>query len=153
MSRNKPFWQTKKLTEMTLDEWESLCDGCGICCLYKLEDEESGDILMTNVVCRFFDFENCVCKLYDERHSAMPSCIKLTPSKVEQLKWLPDTCAYRLVLQGKPLPDWHPLVSGTRLSVHRAGVSVKNKVISEVDINMDQLEEYVIDDSEDMPDF
>lgn len=149
MTRTKPFWQTKKLTEMTLDEWESLCDGCGICCLYKLEDEDTGEILMTNVVCRFFDSENCVCKLYDERHTAMPSCIKLTPSKVEQLKWLPDTCAYRLVLQGKPLPDWHPLVSGSRLSVHRAGVSVKNKVISEVDINMDQLEEYVVEEPED----
>lgn len=146
MIHNKPFWETKKLTEMSLDEWESLCDGCGICCLYKLEDEETGEILMTNVACRFLDPQNCVCMLYDERHSAMLSCIKLTPSKVANLKWLPETCAYRLVLQGKPLPKWHPLVSGERQSVHRAGISVKGKIISESDVNMDHLEDYAIEE-------
>ena len=149
MTQNKPFWQTKQLTEMTLDEWESLCDGCGICCLYKLEDEDTGEIFMTNVACRFLDSEKCVCVLYDERRSAMPTCIQLTPSKVEPLNWLPDTCAYRLVLQGKPLPDWHPLVSGSREGVHRAGVSVRGKVISEVDVNMDKLEDYVVEESDD----
>ncbi|MDK2980693.1 MAG: uncharacterized protein PWQ55_1040 [Chloroflexota bacterium] len=148
MSDERPFWLTKRLDEMTQAEWESLCDGCGICCLYKLEDEDSGEVFMTNVACRFLDREACVCMLYEERRSAMPTCIQLTPAKVAQLKWLPDTCAYRLVLQGKPLPAWHPLVSGSRETVHEADVSVRGKVISEVDVNMDDLEEYVVEESD-----
>ena len=143
MKKEQPFWETKKLTEMTLQEWESLCDGCGICCMYKLEDEDTGEIFSTNVACRFLDPQSCTCMLYDSRKSAMPSCIKLTPSKVENLKWLPDTCAYRLVLQGKPLPDWHPLVSGDPQSVHRAGISVKGRMIPESEADMNHLEAYV----------
>ena len=150
MKKIKPFWKTKKLSEMTLQEWESLCDGCGICCMYKLEDEETGEIYMTNVACRFLDPKTCVCSLYDERKSAMPTCIKLTPSKVEKLKWLPDTCAYRLVMQGKPLPDWHPLVSGDPQSVNRAGISVKDKFITESEADMNHLEEYVVDEFEEI---
>ena len=150
MKTNSPFWKTKKLTEMTLDEWESLCDGCGICCLYKIEDEESGEVFLTNVACRFLDMQACVCTLYSERRSAMPTCIKLTPSKVEKLKWLPETCAYRLVLEGKPLPDWHPLVSGDAQSIHQAGVSVKGKVITEADANLNHLEDYVVDELEEL---
>lgn len=145
MKKKQPFWKTKKLTEMTLDEWESLCDGCGICCLYKLEDEVSGQVELTNVACRFLDPESCVCTLYSERRSAMPTCIKLTPSKVEKLKWLPETCAYRLILEGKPLPDWHPLVSGDPQSVHKAGISVKGKVIPESEANMNHLEDHLVD--------
>jgi hypothetical protein len=144
----KPFWKTKKLSEMTLEEWESLCDGCGICCLYKLEDEESGQVDLTNVACRFLDLKTCVCALYAERKSAMPTCIKLTPSKVEKLKWLPETCAYRLILEGKPLPDWHPLVSGDPQSVHEAGISVKGKVVSETEADMNHLENYLVDEVE-----
>ena len=112
MTIRKGFWKHKKLKDFSLEEWEALCDGCGICCLYKLEDVDSGEVEMTNVVCRFLDMENIHCQLYDERHSAMPTCIKLTPSKVESLKWLPETCAYVLIMRGQPLPDWHPLESG-----------------------------------------
>lgn len=145
MIKKQPFWKTKNFTEMTLDEWESLCDGCGICCLYKLEDEDSGQVELTNVACRFLDPQNCVCMLYSERRSAMPTCIKLTPSKVEKLNWLPDTCAYRLVSQGKPLPDWHPLVSGDPQSVHKAGISVLGKVIPESEADMNHLEKYLVE--------
>lgn len=136
---------------MTLDEWESLCDGCGICCLYKLEDDESGDISMTNVACRFLDPQECVCMLYDDRKKAMPTCIKLTPSKVEKLKWLPETCAYKLVLRGESLPDWHPLVSGDPQSVHQAGISVKGKIIPESEADLNHLEDHVVDELKEIP--
>jgi len=144
MTLEKEFWKHKPLREMTSEEWEALCDGCGICCMYKIEDEDTGEILLTNVACRFLDPEGITCRLYNTRFSAMPTCIKLTPSKVETLDWLPDSCAYRLVLQGKPLPDWHPLVSGNPDSVHQAGVSVRNKTISESDIDMDDLEDHIL---------
>ena len=146
MTIEKDFWKHKKLTEMSLEEWEALCDGCSICCLYKIEDEISGKVRLTNVVCRFLDLDTCTCQLYDSRISAMPTCIKLTPSKVKNLDWLPDTCAYRLIMEGKPLPSWHPLVSGDRNSVHKAGVSIKGKVVSETSINMEHLEDYIIED-------
>lgn len=144
MTIDKGFWKNKSLAEMTSEEWEALCDGCGICCMYKIEDEDTGEIEMTSIACRFLDLENVTCQLYDSRFGAMPTCIKLTPSKVETLDWLPDTCAYRLILQGKPLPDWHPLVSGEADSVHRVGVSVKGKAIHECDVNLDNLEDYVV---------
>ena len=146
MTIRKGFWKNKKLEDFSLEEWEALCDGCGICCLYKLEDVDSGEVEMTNVVCRFLDMEKVQCQLYDERHSAMPSCIKLTPSKVESLKWLPETCAYVLIMRGQPLPDWHPLESGDPQSIHDRGISVKGKVIRETEVNLDHLEDHVIDD-------
>ena len=146
MTLRKGFWKHKKLTDFSLEEWEALCDGCGICCLYKIEDIDTGEVEMTNVVCRFLDMENIHCQLYDERHSAMPSCIKLTPSKVESLKWLPETCAYVLIMRGQPLPDWHPLESGDPNSIHKRGISVKDKVIRETEVNLDHLEDHVIDD-------
>jgi len=146
MTIKKDFWKKKSLSEMTIEEWEALCDGCGICCMYKVEDEDTGEIELTSVACRFLDMEHVTCQLYNSRLNAMPTCIKLTPSKVEKLGWLPDTCAYRLVLQGKPLPDWHPLVSGDSDSVHHAGVSVKGKAISECDVNLDHLGEFVVDE-------
>ncbi len=146
MTIEKDFWKYKTLAEMSLEEWEALCDGCAICCLYKIEDEESGEVRLTNVACRFLDLETCTCQLYDQRKSAMPTCVKITPSKVRNLNWLPETCAYRLILKGKPLPDWHYLVSGDPNSIHRAGISVMGKVISESSVNMNVLEEYVIED-------
>jgi len=146
MTIEKEFWKNKTLAEMTIEEWEALCDGCGICCLYKIEDQETGDIELTNVACRFLDLEEITCQLYGDRFSAMPTCIKITPSKAETLTWLPNTCAYRLILQGKPLPDWHPLASGCRDSVHNAGISVRNKILSESDIKLDHLEDYTVDD-------
>jgi len=146
MSITKGFWKEKKLAEMSLEEWEALCDGCAICCLYKVEDEDTGAVQLTNVACRFLDINLCRCQLYDERRSAMPTCIKLTPSRVHTLSWLPETCAYRLIMEGHPLPDWHPLVSGDAESVHRAGISVRGKVIREVDADMNHIEDYVIHD-------
>lgn len=146
MTIEKDFWKNKKLQEMSSEEWEALCDGCGICCMYKIEDADTGDIVLTSVACRFLDLESITCQLYDKRFSAMPTCIKLTPSKVERLEWLPNTCAYRLVLQGKPLPKWHPLVSGNKNTVHEAGISVRGKVLSESDVNLNDLEDFVVED-------
>lgn len=145
MTIEKDFWKNKSLSEMSSEEWEALCDGCGICCMYKIEDVDTGEIALTSVACRFLDLESITCQLYESRFSAMPTCIKLTPSKVERLGWLPDTCAYRLVLEGKPLPAWHPLVSGDGDTIHQAGISVRNRAIGESDINMDDLEDYIID--------
>jgi uncharacterized cysteine cluster protein YcgN (CxxCxxCC family) len=146
MTIRKGFWKSKKLKDLSPEEWEALCDGCGICCLYKVEFEDTGDVEMTNVVCRFLDL-NCIrCQLYEDRNTAMPTCVKLTPSKVEELKWLPETCAYLLIHRGQPLPDWHPLESGDPQSIHDAGISVKGKVIRETEIDMDQLEDYMVDD-------
>lgn len=131
---------------MSPKEWEALCDGCGICCLYKIEDKDSGEVHLTHVACRFLDEVTCVCKLYNNRKKVMPTCIKLTPDNVASLDWLPDTCAYRLILNGKPLPEWHHLISNNLDSVHHAGVSVLGKVVNESSINMDHLEDYVVDD-------
>jgi len=148
MTFDQDFWKKKPLAQMTIEEWEALCDGCGICCMYKIEDEETGAIELTSVACRFLDPDTVTCQLYDSRFSAMPTCIKLTPLKVQNLTWLPDTCAYRLILQGKPLPDWHPLVSGDRDSVHRAGISIKGRAIRESDVNLDDLEDYIVENFE-----
>ncbi|MCL4561016.1 MAG: YcgN family cysteine cluster protein [Chloroflexi bacterium] len=147
--QNGHFWETKSLAEMTPKEWESLCDGCGRCCLYKLEDEDSGDILQTNVVCRFLDLSNCRCTTYPRRHKRVPTCVLLSPDKIAGLKWIPESCAYRLLAEGKELPDWHPLLSGDPESVYRAGVSVRGWSISESEIDMDRLEDYVVDPSDD----
>jgi uncharacterized cysteine cluster protein YcgN (CxxCxxCC family) len=146
MTISKDFWKTKKLNEMSLEEWESLCDGCGICCLYKVEDEDTGEVELTNVACRFLDLDIIHCQLYQSRQQAMPTCIQLTPSKVRNLHWLPETCAYRLIMDGKPLPDWHPLMSSDPESVHNAGISVKGKVMGESDANLDHIEDYMIEE-------
>ena len=146
MTVSKNFWKKKKLEEMSLEEWEALCDGCGICCLYKVEDADTGKVVLTNVACRFLDTHSCRCQLYGQRKNAMPTCIKMTPSKISRLGWLPETCTYKLVLAGKPLPDWHPLVSGDPESIHRAGVSVRGRVHTESEINMNHIEEYIIED-------
>ncbi len=145
MTIEKAFWKKKSLTEMSIEEWEALCDGCGICCMYKIEDEDTGEIELTHVACRFLDPERITCQLYEKRFSAMPTCIKLTPAKIEKLDWLPKTCAYRLVLLGKPLPDWHPLISGDPNTVHKAGISVKGRTIKESDVNLDHLEDFIVD--------
>jgi hypothetical protein len=146
MTIHKNYWETKHLSEMSLEEWEALCDGCGICCLYKVEDEDTGQVELTNVACRFLELDHVHCQMYEARLQAMPTCIQLTPSKVKKLAWLPETCAYRLVMEGKPLPDWHPLVSGDPEAVHQAGISVKGKIIPESASNLNHIEDYVIDD-------
>jgi uncharacterized cysteine cluster protein YcgN (CxxCxxCC family) len=127
-SQPAPFWRAKRLEEMTAEEWESLCDGCGRCCLVKLEDEETGAIHATDIGCRLFDAGTCRCRDYENRTARVPDCVGLTPQAVRSLSWLPPTCAYRLVAAGKDLPWWHPLVSGDPATVVAAGVSVQGRV-------------------------
>jgi len=146
MTIGKNFWKKKTLEEMSLEEWEALCDGCGICCLYKVENADTGAVELTNIACRFLDTEECRCQLYESRKNAMPTCVKLTPSKIARLTWLPDTCAYKLIVAGKSLPGWHPLVSGDPESIHKAGISVRGRVLPESKANMSRIEEYIIDD-------
>jgi uncharacterized cysteine cluster protein YcgN (CxxCxxCC family) len=129
-----PFWEAKRLDQMTTQEWESLCDGCGRCCLVRFEDEDTGEVIPTHVSCKLFDPETCRCTNYAKRKRYVPDCIKLTPRNIERLSWMPQTCAYRRVHEGRGLASWHPLVSGDPESVHRAGVSVRGKVISEASL-------------------
>jgi uncharacterized cysteine cluster protein YcgN (CxxCxxCC family) len=140
-----PFWRTKRLEEMSPAEWESLCDGCGRCCLNKLEDWDTGAIAWTDVACRLLDGQTCRCIDYPNRREAVPECIPLTPQTVRMLTWLPPTCAYRLVSEGRDLYWWHPLVSGDAETVHDAGVSVRGRTISEADIPEEALEEFIVD--------
>lgn len=142
---SSPFWVRKSLTELTDSEWESLCDGCGKCCLHKLEDDESGELLFTAVACRLLDGDTCRCRDYAHRKARVPDCLTLRASDLEQLKWLPATCAYRLLYEGEGLPPWHHLVSGSRETVHEAHVSVRHRVISEEDVNDEDWDLYIID--------
>jgi len=127
----KPFWETKQLHEMTEAEWESLCDGCGLCCLVRFEDEETLEVIPTRVHCKLFDPEVCRCSDYENRRATVPDCIKLTPFNVEALEWMPKSCAYRRIHEGRGLAAWHPLVSGDPETVHTAGISVRGETISE----------------------
>lgn len=121
------FWETKSLAEMSAEEWESLCDGCGKCCLIGLEDADTGEIYLTDVACKLLDGQSCRCSDYANRQQKVSDCVRLTPELVPTLGWLPKTCAYRLVSEGKPLKWWHPLLSGDPESVHAAGASVRGK--------------------------
>lgn len=142
------FWQRKRLSEMNPTEWESLCDGCGQCCLHKLEDEDSGDFYYSCVACKLLDVETASCKDYTNRKQLVPACLQLTLADVDEFHWLPNTCAYRLIAEGKGLPDWHPLVSGDPQSVAKAGFSIAGQVISETELSQQEmeenLEEYII---------
>jgi uncharacterized cysteine cluster protein YcgN (CxxCxxCC family) len=130
-----PFWKTKTLEAMSADEWESLCDGCGKCCLSKLEDEDTSEIHFTSVGCRLFNAETCRCGDYANRHASVSDCVALTPQNVRTISWLPKTCGYRLVAEGRDLFPWHPLVSGDPDSVHKAGISIRGRVTaSETDL-------------------
>jgi uncharacterized protein len=140
-----PFWRRKAMSEMTRAEWESLCDGCGRCCLNKLIDEDTNATVFTDVGCKLLDGESCRCRDYGHRQSKVKDCVRLTPRNVRRLKWLPPTCAYRLVAEGRDLAWWHPLVSGDTETVHRAGVSVRGRVTaSEADVPDDRLEGYIV---------
>jgi len=138
------FWEVKSLGEMTDIEWESLCDGCGRCCLNKLEDEDTGEIYYTNVACHLLNLETCACKDYSHRLERVPACIRVETQTAAQIKELPASCAYRRLANGESLPDWHPLISGSPDSVHTAGISVCGRVVSEEYIHPDQLPEHII---------
>ena len=137
------FWETVPLTQMTREQWESLCDGCGKCCIHKLEDDETGEIFPTNVACRLLDRRSGQCSDYRRRHAFVPDCVRLTPSKLDQLDWLPSTCAYRLLRDGKPLQPWHHLLSGDRETVHASGHSVRGWTVSEQDAG--DLENHIVE--------
>lgn len=137
-----PYWKRKSFEKMSATEWESLCDGCGLCCLHKLEDADTGLISYTDVACRLLNTTSCRCKNYPKRKKLVPDCVILKPEDVEKFKWLPTTCAYRLISEGKELYPWHPLLSGSDRSVHDAGISVTGKVISERDAG--DLEDHII---------
>jgi uncharacterized protein len=130
-STGVPFWESKSLAEMSTPEWESLCDGCGQCCLIKLEDEDTGRIAVTRLACQLLDIGSCRCSNYEHRQDHVPDCVKLTPEEAHGLSWLPKTCAYRLVAEGRRLLWWHPLLSGTSETVHTAGISVRGSAIGE----------------------
>ncbi|TDK41293.1 YcgN family cysteine cluster protein [Antarcticimicrobium luteum] len=141
------FWERKPLRKLTEREWEALCDGCGKCCLNKLEDEDTGEVALTRVACRLLDDTTCRCAQYEIRHQFVPECIVLRPGNIdEHAYWMPRTCAYRLLWEGKPLFDWHPLISGTAESVHSAGVSVRNRTVPEFEIPEEDWEEYIIEE-------
>lgn len=131
MGDNLPFWKTKSLATMSRAEWESLCDGCGRCCLHKLRDEDTEELAWTEVACRLLDTESCRCRDYPNRRAHVPDCVKLTPKRLARIDWLPPSCAYRLVAEGRDLPEWHPLVSGRPETVHESGASVRGRAVPE----------------------
>lgn len=141
------FWETVPLQKMSPDEWEALCDGCGKCCLNKLEDADTGEMVFTRVACRLLDDETCRCAHYEIRKQIVPECVVLTPKNIEQnAYWMPRTCAYRLLWEGKPLFEWHPLISGDPNSVHNAGISTRHATVGEMEIPVEEWEDYAVDD-------
>jgi uncharacterized cysteine cluster protein YcgN (CxxCxxCC family) len=140
----QPFWQRKRLEDMSPEEWESLCDGCGLCCLQKLEDEDDGVVYFTDVACKLLDLQTCRCSNYPERRRHVPDCVSLDAPTVASIGWLPRTCAYRLVAEGKPLRRWHHLVCGDRAAVHTAGISRAGRMVSEQAIDPAEWEDRII---------
>jgi|TARA_B110000444_G_scaffold26660_1_gene22059 hypothetical protein len=143
MAGKKHFWETKSLKQMTKYEWESLCDGCGKCCLHKLEDIDTGEVSISNVTCSFLDEETCNCKDYSNREKNVPDCISLDLKNIKKLQWLPETCAYRLIDEGKSLYNWHHLISGSKSTIHEYGMSVRDYSINESKLN--NAEEYILE--------
>ena len=146
MTEVSPFYERKSLSEMTEAEWESLCDGCGKCCVVLLEDEpeDGGKIHRTRVACKLLDLKTVRCSDYSNRHDKVPGCVRLTAKNVGRLRWMPDTCAYRLIHEGRPLPDWHPLKTGDPNSTHTSGMSVLGQLISEEDVEDEDLENFIV---------
>lgn len=137
------FWLTIPLAQMSQPQWESLCDGCGKCCLHKLEDEDSGEVFYTDIACRYLS-KDCRCQSYAQRSEKVAACLTLRPQDLKQVTWLPSTCAYRLLAEDKALPAWHPLVSGDPDSVHKAGQSVKGRFVEEVTVDERDYEDHVV---------
>ncbi|PTQ67536.1 YcgN family cysteine cluster protein [Celeribacter persicus] len=147
MSKRPRFWETVPLTRMTEDEWEALCDGCGKCCLNKIEDADTGEVFLTRVACRLLDDYSCQCGQYQIRKKLVPECIRLTPENIEShAYWMPATCAYRLLWQGRPLPGWHPLLTGDPESVHAAGISVRGMTVPEFEVDEEDWEDHIIEE-------
>ena len=140
-----PFWKTTPLYKMDQAQWESLCDGCGKCCLLKLEDEDTGEIAYTRLHCRLLDDQTCRCKDYQNRKKIVEDCVILTPAGVEEIKWMPRTCAYRLVHEGQDLPDWHHLKCGDRTRVHTLGHSIKGRTVSEDTVFDEDPQDWIVD--------
>ncbi len=140
-----PFWTTKTLQEMTSEEWEAICDGCAKCCLLKLEDEDTNEIAYTRLHCKLLDAETCRCANYTHRKTHVPDCVILTPKTVSELKWMPETCAYRVLHEGGTLPDWHHLISGDRDMVHSKGHSIKGRTVSEDTVLEEDQIDWIID--------
>ena len=138
------WWQEKSLAQLSVTEWEALCDGCAKCCLHKLEDADSGEVFYTKVRCRYLDEQTCRCTDYDNRSVLVPHCIQLRPDEIQDLDWLPSTCAYRLRAAGQPLPDWHPLVTGDASTVHSAGISIRGRAISDEYVHPDGYDEHIV---------
>ncbi|MBN4046366.1 YcgN family cysteine cluster protein [bacterium AH-315-P15] len=143
---NKPFWQVKKLEELSREEWESLCDGCARCCLVKLEDADTGENFYTDVGCHLLDHESCRCTDYVNRSTRVPTCVKVSPETLPEIAhWMPPTCAYRLLYEGSDLRWWHPLVSGDKETVHVAGISVRGRIFCETKIPEEDQEDHVVE--------
>lgn len=142
MSLRPEFWKHYSLAELSAEEWEAVCDGCGHCCLHKLEDVDTGELFYTDVACRLLDLETCQCQDYAHRKQRVPDCIKLTLQDLKDYAWLPPTCAYRLLAAGEALPPWHHLVCGDREAVHRAHASVRGRCVNERDV--DDLETHIV---------
>ncbi|MEL6508512.1 MAG: YcgN family cysteine cluster protein [Pseudomonadota bacterium] len=141
------FWERVPLQKMSPGEWEALCDGCGKCCLNKLEDEETQEVALTRVACRLLDDQTCRCAQYDIRLQFVPECVQLSPKTLPDIAyWMPETCAYRLLHEGKPLYDWHPLISGDPQTVHDAGVSVQGWTVPEFEVPEEEWEDHIIDE-------
>ncbi|MFT7389282.1 MAG: putative cysteine cluster protein YcgN (CxxCxxCC family) [Candidatus Endobugula sp.] len=137
-----PFWKSKSFTQMTQVEWESLCDGCGKCCLHKLEDEEDGEVYYTDIACKYLDDNSCHCKDYSNRLQLVPECLQLRPQDIAEFHWLPKTCSYRLLAGGDDLPQWHHLLSGKPELIHQLGFSVKGRTISEEQVAQESDGDY-----------
>ena len=147
MNHNTRFWEVKSLNEMTEEEWESLCDCCGQCCLHKIEDPDSGEIFYTYVACQYLDLDTCQCMFYENRLELVVTCVKITAENFDRMHLLPNTCAYRRLSEGKRLPDWHPLISRDPSAVHHENISIRGKVIPEQNIREQDFEEFIIDES------
>lgn len=140
----QPFWETTSLKDMNRQQWESLCDGCALCCLHKLEDEDTEEVYYTDVHCRYLNTANCGCTVYQDRQEKVPNCVWLTPDQASEFHWLPMSCAYRVLAEGRKLADWHPLISGDKHSVHKAGISIKGKGVPDDQVNEDDWEDHII---------